>query len=199
MHLVLASFSRARADLLRAAGYEFTQQPSGVHERPYVPGEDPHAYAEGLAEQKAIAIAGEHMDAVVIGADTVLYLDGKTYGKPADLDDAMRMLLELSGRTHLLITGVCVVGPGGTRKVTAHDTVNVTMRKWSETHIRNHVDIAKPLAYAGAYALQQEGCVMVERLEGDPNTVIGLPIGLVEELIRSVADARPDAERSARG
>lgn len=189
MTLVLASFSRARADLLRAAGYEFTQQPSGVHERPYEPGEDPHAYVEYLAEQKAMAVAPEHKGSVIIGADTVLYLDGKTYGKPADLNDAVRMLKELSGRTHLLITGVCVVGPGGTRKVTAHDTVNVTMRKWSETHIRNHVEIAKPLAYAGAYALQQEGCVMVERLEGDPNTVIGLPVGLVEKLIQTVVES----------
>jgi len=186
MNLVLASFSRARADLLRAAGYEFIQQPSGVHERPYEPGEDPNAYVEHLAEQKAMAVAPEHSDAVVIGADTVLYLDDKTYGKPADLDDAVRMLKELSGRTHLLITGVCVVAQGGRRKKTAHDTVNVTMREWSEIHIRNHVEIAKPLAYAGAYALQQEGCVMVERLEGDPNTVIGLPIGLVEKLMQSV-------------
>ena len=186
MKLVLASFSRARAELLRAAGYEFIQQPSGVHERPYEPGEDPNEYVEHLAEQKAMAVASEHHDAVVIGADTVLYLDGRTYGKPADLDDAVRMLKELSGRTHLLITGVCVMGPGGTRKVAAHDTVNVTMRKWSESHIRNHVEIAKPLAYAGAYALQQEGCVMVERLDGDPNTVIGLPVGMVEAMIEAV-------------
>ncbi len=183
MKLVLASFSRARAELLRAAGYEFTQQPSGVHERPYETGEDPNAYVEYLAEQKALAVAPEFEDAVVIGADTVLYLDGKTYGKPKDLDDAERMLKELRGRTHLLITGVCVVANGGKKKLTAHDTVNVTMREWSDAHIRNHVAIAKPLAYAGAYALQQEGCVMVERLEGDPNTVIGLPIGLVEGMI----------------
>ncbi len=183
MNLVLASFSRARADLLRAAGYEFTQQPSGVHERPFETGEDPGAYVEYLAAQKATAVAAEHPDDVVIGADTVLYLDGRTYGKPADLDAAEKMLKELCGKTHMLMTGICVIGPGGRRIGSAHDTVKVTMRRWSDAHIRRHVQIAKPLAYAGAYALQQEGCVMVERIEGDPNTVIGLPMGLVEDMI----------------
>lgn len=183
MNLVLASFSRARAELLRAAGYEFTQHPSGVHERDFVEGEDPAKYAEYLAQQKAEAVSQEFPDAVIIGADTVLYMDGKTYGKPEDLEDAVNMLAELSGRTHLLITGVCVAAQGGRTQLIAHDTVTVTMRRWSLAHIRRHVDIAKPLAYAGAYALQQEGCVMVERLDGDPNTVIGLPMGLVEELI----------------
>lgn len=184
--LVLASFSRARADLLRAAGYEFTQQPSGVHERAYEPDEDPGAYVEHLASQKAAAVAAQFPDAIIIGADTVLYLDGKTYGKPADLKAAANMLEELSGRTHLLITGVCVTTQGGHAAIKGHDTVNVTMRRWSRAHIERHVEIAKPLLYAGAYALQQEGCVMVERLEGDPNTVIGLPLGMVEEMIASI-------------
>lgn len=187
MKIVLASFSRARAELLRAAGHEFIQQPSGVDERAYEPGEDPGAYVEYLATQKATAVAAEHPDCVVVGADTVLYLDGRTYGKPRDLEDAARMLMELSGKTHLLMTGVCVIGPGEKPKLTAHDTVNVTMREWSEAHIRRHVEIARPLAYAGAYALQQEGCVMVERLEGDPNTVIGLPVGMVERMIEKAA------------
>lgn len=182
-NLVLASFSRARADLLRAAGYEFTQQPSGVDERPYEPGEDPGGYVEFLAKEKATTVAAEHPDSIVIGADTVLYLDGKTYGKPPTLEDAVQMLMQLSGRTHRLMTGVCVIGVPGKPLQTKHDTVNVTMRKWSEAHIRRHVEIAKPLAYAGAYALQQEGCVMVERLDGDPNTVIGLPLGMVERMI----------------
>lgn len=187
MKLVLASFSRARAELLRAAGYEFIQQPSGVDERPYEAGEDPGAYVEYLATQKATSVAQEHSDCVVVGADTVLYLNDRTYGKPKDLDDAVQMLLELSGKTHLLMTGVCVISPGGNSVQKAHDTVNVTMRKWSEAHIRRHVEIARPLAYAGAYALQQEGCVMVEKLDGDPNTVIGLPVGTVERMIEAAA------------
>lgn len=187
MKLVLASFSRARAELLRVCGYAFTQHPSGVEERAFEPGEDPGEYVEHLARQKAAAVAVDYPDAVVVGADTVLYLDGKTYGKPADLDDAVRMLSELSGKTHLLVTGVCVMAAAGAISEMGHDTVKVTMRQWSLDHIRHHVDLAKPLAYAGAYALQQEGCVMVERIEGDPNTIIGLPLGMVEEMIQSVA------------
>jgi septum formation protein len=183
MKLVLASFSRARAELLRASGLEFTQEPSGVEERAYIPGEDPGAYVEYLAEQKAAAVAASFPESQIIGADTVLYMDGRTFGKPRDLEDAVQMLMVLSGRTHDLITGVCVITAGGRRRLRGHDTVKVTMRQWSEAHIRRHVEIAKPLAYAGAYALQQEGCVMVERLEGDPNTVIGLPLGMVERML----------------
>ncbi len=183
MSLVLASFSRARADLLRAAGYSFTQQPSGVDERPYVPGEDPAAYVQYLAEQKATAVAREHPQDVVIGADTVLFMDGRTFGKPTDLEAAVAMLKVLRGRTHRLLTGVCAIGPGGEEKRVGHDEVLVTMRNWSDAHIERHIEIAKPLAFAGAYALQQEGSVMVERIEGDPNTVIGLPMGLAESFI----------------
>lgn len=190
MKLVLASFSRARADLLRAAGYAFTQHPSGVHERPYEAGEDPGAYVEYLADQKATAVAAEYPDHIILGADTVLYMDNRTFGKPADLEDAVRMLTQLSGHTHLLMTGICVVGPDGHTRLTAHDTVNVTMRNWTEHHIRAHVEIAKPLSFAGAYALQQEGCVMVEKLDGDPNTVIGLPMGLVEHFIQQLGGLR---------
>ena len=182
-HLILASFSRARADLLRAAGYEFTQAPSGVHERDYVPGEHPGAYAEYLASQKAMAVATEFPDAIILGADTVLYLDGRTYGKPADEAEAVEILCELSGQTHDLITGVCIIDPAYEQPILAHDIAKVTMRKWTRRQIEHHVSISKPLAYAGAYALQQEGCVMIETLTGDPNTVIGLPMGLVEKYI----------------
>jgi len=182
-HLILASFSRARADLLRGAGYEFTQAPSGVHERDFIPGEDPGAYAEYLASQKALAVAPEFPEAIVLGADTVLYLDGRTYGKPADEAEAVEILMELSGKTHDLITGVCIIDPAKPEPIRGHDVARVTMRKWSRRQIEHHVAIAKPLAYAGAYALQQEGCVMIETLQGDPNTVIGLPMGLVEKHI----------------
>jgi septum formation protein len=182
-HLILASFSRARADLLRAAGYAFTQAPSGVHERDYIDGEDPAAYVTFLAQQKAEAVAREFPEAIILAADTTLYLDGHTYGKPTNEAAAVDMLSTLSGKTHDLITGLCIIDPQHAAPRTAHDTARVTLRRWSRVQIEAHVEIAKPLAYAGAYALQQEGCVMVERLEGDPNTVIGLPMGLVETLI----------------
>lgn len=189
MNLILASFSKARAELLRAAGYEFTQSPSGVQERPFVTGEDPGAYVTLLARQKAEAVAAQFPDAVVLAADTVLYLDGQTIGKPVDLEDAVRMLARLAGRTHQLLTGICVVKPGQTAH-TGHDIAEVSMRRWPEAQIRKHVEVANPLHYAGAYALQQEGCVLIERIQGDPNTVIGLPMGMVEHLL---ADELPTA------
>lgn len=189
MKLILASYSRARAALLQAAGYTFSQQPSGINERPYQPGEDPGRYVEVLAQGKAEAVAARFPDSIILAADTCLYLDGKTYGKPADLEGAVQMLLALGGRTHVLVTGICVIAPEGRAAYSAHDTVHVTMRRWSEAHVRRHVAIAKPLPYAGAYALQGEGCAMIARLEGDPNTVIGLPLGLVAQLVAKAGGA----------
>ena len=189
MEMILASFSRARAELLRAAGYSFTQHPSGVHERPFESGEDPGAYVEELAAQKTAAVAQKFPEAVVLGADTVLHVEGRVFGKPADLDDAVRMLTYLCGRTHDLVTGICVASAGGRTSYCAHDIARITMRPHSPEAIRRHVELAQPLPFAGAYALQQEGCVLIERMEGDPNTVIGLPLGLVAELVERALTA----------
>lgn len=190
MKMILASYSRARAELLRAAGYSFEQHPSGVDERPYRAGEDPGQYVEELARAKAKAVAARFPGAFVLAADTCLYLNGRTYGKPESLDDAVDMLMELGGQTHLLITGVYAISPFGGEAYQGHDTVHVTMRRWNKTQLEQHVAIAQPLAYAGAYALQREGCALVSRLEGDPNTVIGLPLTMVAHFIeRCVSDA----------
>lgn len=181
--LVLATQSIARAHLMRAAGYVFEQIPSGADEPPIETGESPQQYVIRLATLKARAVAAHKPDAVILAADTVSFLDGHILGKPRDLEAAVRMLQHEAGRTHDLCTGICVMAPHGQGEWTEADTVKVTMRAWTETQIRRHVAMAEPLKYAGAYALQEEGCVMVERIEGDPNTVIGLPMTAVERCL----------------
>lgn len=183
MYLILASFSRARAQLLTAAGYTFAQVPSGVDEPDMPPGGNVQAYVVGLAVRKALAVSAQHPQAFILSADTNLYLDGRTIGKPTDTEDAVRMLNHMAGKTHELVTGICVVTPGAERTLTAVDTAYVHMRDCDEAHIRRYVEATHPLAYAGAYALQEEGCVLIEWMKGDPNTVIGLPMSQVDRLL----------------
>lgn len=151
-------------------------QPSRAREWPY-PGGDPAEYAESLARAKAAGSDGE----VVLGADTVVVLDGAVLGKPADPDDAAAMLRRLSGRTHEVITGVAVQDRGAIRW--AHASSLVTFRPLSAGEILQYVAGGEPLDKAGAYAIQGRGGQFVTRLDGESDTVIGLPLNLVRRLL----------------
>ena len=186
MTLILASKSEARAMLLRAAGYAFTQFDSRVVESPPQANIRLTDYVAALASKKALAVSRRHPDAVVIGADTALAIDRQIIGKADDAEQAVNILRKLAGRTHRLSTGVCVIAPAGrakTRIRVGADTARVTLRAWSENRIRQYVQAVKPFACAGAYALQADGSAIIERIDGDPSTVIGLPIGLVERML----------------
>lgn len=177
MRLVLASTSPRRAMLLRAAGYDFDVRPSGADEWPYAGG-DPGRYTESLAEAKAVEGGG---DEVVVGADTVVVLDGTVLGKPVDADDAAGMLRRLSGRTHEVITGVAV--RHGVRVRSGHARTRLTLRPLEEREIHAYVATGEPLDKAGAYGYQGGAARFVTRVEGDTDTVIGLPIALLRELL----------------
>ena len=188
MKLILASKSEARGRLLHAAGYAFTQLDSGVVEPPPLPGAKVTDYVTSLAREKALAVSRRHPKAVVIGADTALAIDDQIIGKADDAQHAIEMLLALSGKTHLLATGVCAVVPGagsrGRRVRAGVDTARVTIRAWPESRIRRYVETVCPFGCAGAYALQADGSAIVERIEGDPSTIVGLPMGLVASLLK---------------
>ena len=177
MRLVLASSSPRRAAILRAAGYHFDVRPSGTDEWPFQGG-DPARYAESLAQAKATAGAG---DEVVVGADTVVVLDGAVLGKPVDGEDAAAMLRRLSGRTHEVVTGVAVRHGATIRS--GHARTRLTLRPLEEREIRAYVDTGEPLDKAGAYGYQGGAARFVTRLEGDVDTVIGLPLALLRELL----------------
>jgi septum formation protein len=203
--LVLASGSPRRAQLLRDAGYTFEVRPSRVDEFRYRGG-DPADYAESLARAK-VADAGRtgspasHStlgngdvpppwgpdraldvdDEVVLGADTVVVLDGAVLGKPGDPDDAAAMLQRLSGRTHEVITAVATNRAGILHW--AHARASVTFRELGPGEITRYIASREPMDKAGAYAIQGGAAEFVERLEGDQDTVIGLPIALVRRLL----------------
>jgi len=177
MRLVLASSSPRRAALLRAAGYDFDVRPSPTEEWPF-PGGDPASYTESLARAKA---ADGAADEVVVGADTVVVLDSSVLGKPVDADDAAAMLRRLSGRTHEVVTGVAVRHGGWLRS--GHARTRLTLRVLDEREIRAYVETGEPLDKAGAYGYQGGAARFVTRLEGDADTVIGLPLALLRELL----------------
>lgn len=182
MNLILASHSQGRAALLRAAGYRFRQIPSHVPEPAPHDGAHLERYVMELAVLKARAVAQRHPKAIVIGADTALIFGRTIIGKPESLAAATRMLSKLAGRTHRISSAACVIlpeaKPGTPRKeVTLVDTAWVTLRRWPEARLRKHVALTRPLAWAGAYAVQDpQSVAIVARIRGDLATVIGLPM-----------------------
>jgi septum formation protein len=141
-------------------------------------------HCERLAREKAGRLAYEKPDAVVIGADTIVVLDGEILGKPADRADAVRMLRQLAGRTHTVHTAVAVARSG--RTVSGVESVEVTFRPLTESQIDSYVATGEPLDKAGAYGIQGFGATLVERVHGDYFAVMGLALGRLVGLLREV-------------
>lgn len=189
--LVLASSSPRRQELLRNAGFEFRVQAAGIVEQPSE-GEMPEDYARRLAHEKALAVWSNNSSELVLGADTVVVVDGTILEKPKDADDARRMLCLLSGRRHEVITGVSLVGgekyssQGLTpaSQDTGSERTLVTMDKISEQEIADYVADGEPMDKAGAYAIQGVASRWIAHIEGDYFNVVGLPISLVYRMLR---------------
>jgi len=185
--LILASASPRRQELLRAAGISFTVQPADVDETPLA-GESARDCAERLAREKALAVSRARPEDLILGADTVVVVDKTILGKPADAEDAARMLRLLSGRVHQVITGVCFVEPaaGGQMPAAraASENTLVTMSTISDDEIRAYVATGEPMDKAGAYAIQGMASRWIPRIEGDYSNVVGLPVALVYHMLR---------------
>ena len=189
--IVLASASPRRQELLRNAGISFTVQPADIDETP-LGGEGARECAERLAREKALAVWRSRPQDVVLGADTIVVVDGAILGKPVDEKDAVRMLRLLSGRVHSVITGVCLVNAGDSRDLldlgervrTASETTLVTVNKLSDEEIRDYVTTGEPMDKAGAYAIQGGASRWIPRIEGDYSNVVGLPVALVYRMLR---------------
>lgn len=179
--LVLASASPRRQELLRNAGISFEVQPADIPEDP-LPGESARECAERLAREKALAIAEKRPADVVLGADTVVVIDGQILGKPADAADAARMLRLLAGRKHEVITGVCLVASG--QWSVASETTLVMMSAIGETQIADYIASGEPMDKAGAYAIQGIASRWIPGIEGDYSNVVGLPVALVSRMLR---------------
>ena len=174
--LTLASTSPRRRQLLEMLGLPVVVKPSHIPEI-HEAGESPEAYTRRLARAKASGVPG----AWVLGADTTVVLDGRLLEKPLDPDDAVRMLAALQGRTHEVVTAVALVAGGEVRERV--DVTRVTFRPMDERSLRAYVATGEPMDKAGAYGIQGYGAALVERIDGDFFSVMGLPVRLVLELM----------------
>lgn len=185
--LVLASRSPRRAEILTQLGVAFIVDAANLDESPVV-GESPQEHVLRLATAKCLSVAARHgADAVVLGADTTVDVDGEIFGTPRDIDDARQMLLRLAGRTHHVHTAVCVTGqqPGEqTSQQAMLDSATVTMTPIAADALEQYLLTGESLDKAGAYAVQGQAGVFVAQVSGDLSTVIGLPIPLVQQLLR---------------
>lgn len=208
---VLASASPRRQELLRNAGISFDVQPAHIDESPLA-GEAARECAERLAREKALAVWRTRPQDLVLGADTIVVVDQTILGKPANADDAVRMLRMLSGRVHKVITGVCLVGAVAGRQLSAADsavprsyeilrsekrelrtgseTTLVTMSTLSDHEIREYVATGEPMDKAGAYAIQGRASRWIPRIEGDYGNVVGLPVALVYRMLREQREVK---------
>jgi len=173
--LILASSSPRRRDLLEEAGYTFAVVPAEVEELA-----DARLGAEELVRRNAVLKAQEvavrHPETLVLGSDTLVALDGEPFGKPGDLEEAFAMLTRLVGRTHSVLTGVCLVHLAEGRELLFVEETRVTFRPLGPEQIRHYLGLINPLDKAGSYAAQEHGEFIIERTEGSWTNVVGLPM-----------------------
>ena len=182
--LILASQSPRRSQLLSMLGLEFEVLPAHVDES-YQAGETPPAHVERLARDKAAAIAARRADAIVIGSDTVVVLDGEVLGKPDDEAHAVWMLMRLQGREHTVETGIAVHAPDG-RVLSSVESVQVQFHPFDERTAREYVATREPMDKAGAYGIQGYGATLVAGITGDYFAVMGLPVARTIALLREL-------------
>lgn len=180
--LVLASASPRRQRFLEELGLPFTvRRPGGLEPAP-LPGEAPADYARRAALAKTQAVAALCPDDLVLGADTVVTLDGRILGKPQDADDALTMLRVLSGRTHTVVSAVTLAMPGGEIRQ-LHDSADVTFHAWPDAVLAAYARTDEPLDKAGAYAVQGVGAFLTQTIAGSWSTVVGLPLAPLVQLL----------------
>lgn len=183
--LLLASTSPQRRAILEQLGLPFEVVPPRYEEHDPA-GADPVELVREHARGKARSVAAGAGDRPVLGVDTAVVLDGRTYGKPADLSDAERMLEALGGRTHAVVSGLCLVTPGW--ELAEHETTHVRFRALTARDLATYLALGEWEGRAGGYAIQGRGAGLVERIEGDYLNVVGLPAAL---LVRILAERFP--------
>ena len=182
MKIVLASQSPRRKELLGRMGLEFVTQASKIDESAF-DGLEARELVATLSREKAQWIARQlDGETLVIGADTVVVRDGAALGKPKDAEDAMAMLLSLSGRDHQVCTGVTVCR--GDRVLTQVEETQVTFRELTEAEVRQYVSTGEPMDKAGAYGIQGLGGLLVEGIRGDYSNVVGLPVCRLGQMLK---------------
>lgn len=179
--IILASGSPRRAEILTAVGWSFEKHVADIDESE-IEGETPENYVQRLAETKAKKVAESFPDQIVLGADTTVVIENKIIGKPVDLTDARRMIEMLSGKQHEVLTGVALVK--NENSIVGLQSTKVKIADMSDDEINFLVEKGEPLDKAGAYAVQAQAALFIEKIEGDYWNVVGLPINLVYDLVK---------------
>ncbi len=173
--LILASSSPRRRELLLNLRIPFKVIPSRVDEK-FDGTEDFREFAMSMAKEKAMEVYDRLKDGWILGADTIVIVDGRLFGKPKDYDDAKHMLKFLSGREHTVITGFCIIDPGGDLSYIEAVESRVRIRELSEEEIDAYLETGEPFDKAGAYAVQGIGSFMIKSINGSYTNVVGLPV-----------------------
>ncbi len=179
--IVLASASERRIDILKSLGIEFISIPSDISEK--IKEEDPVTTVMSLAFEKAWDVFVKKPESIVIGADTVVFLD-KVLGKPSNESDAMEMLERISGKTHRVYTGVAIISEG--IKEIYYEYSSVKIKELSSSDIDRYVGTGEPMGKAGGYAIQGFGASLVESVNGDYFNVVGLPVGSLAYKLKKI-------------
>jgi septum formation protein len=183
--IILASASPRRVELLKLAGLTFDVIPAGIDETA-LPQEEPSQHVRRLAAEKALCVAEGQPDCLVIGADTIVFIDGEILGKPASREDARKMVATLSGRAHEVYTGFCMANMNrGTRIIEVVRTT-VIFREIAPDEIAWYVGTPEPHDKAGAYAAQGMSASFVREIHGSYTNVIGLPLAEVIEKLKEI-------------
>lgn len=179
---ILASASPRRAQLLEHLNLKFQVLPSDATEI-FDPQLSPYELCQLNAHRKARTVAKKNPDALVLGADTLVFLDREIFGKPRDMDDARRMLTLLQGRTHQVVTGVSLIYLRGHQEKIFAAGTDVTFQPLSMEQIKNYLMRVNPLDKAGAYAIQEYGELIIAEISGSYSNVVGLPVEQLRETL----------------
>ncbi|WP_232695610.1 Maf family protein [Brevibacillus daliensis] len=180
--IVLASSSPRRQELLKNLGLPFTIQVSDIDET-VSPDLKPEEIVQTLSFQKAEVITRNLSFGLVIGSDTIVVLDGQVLGKPTDEQDAYRMLRALSGRMHQVFTGIAIIDVASGKAEVSYSSTYVTMEAMTDETIYSYIASGEPMDKAGSYAIQGLGATLVQKIEGDYFTVVGLPLHLLAHML----------------
>lgn len=179
--IVLASSSPRRIELMKELGLDFIHEPPQTEEDNVT--KDPVKRVEENSFRKAQSVQKQHPNSLIIGSDTVVYLEGEIFGKPVDEAHASKILFNLSGKCNRVYTGVTVLNSNSGKTDTRHDCTKVWFRELSEQIVQDYVTSGEPLGKAGAYGIQGKGGDLIDRIDGSYSNVVGLPLELLSEIL----------------
>ena len=181
--IILASASPRRKELLAQIGLKFEIDPANGEEE-IIEGIEPHQLVKNISLEKAKSVAAKHVDAIIIAADTIGVLNGKILCKPHTIEEARKILSLINGKAHTVITGFTIIDTGTNKTLSKSVETLVYIKQLTSAEIDAYVKTGEPMDKAGAYGIQGRGALIVERIEGDYYTVVGLPLFALAETLK---------------